>query len=67
MVLVCRDPSRVTWHLVVKKGNLKSISLNCDLQVWLLVESFLAEAVEMSAPRMTVVLAVASSILKSFI
>jgi hypothetical protein len=54
MVLVCRDPSSVSWHPEVKKGSANSTLLNCDLSVWLLIERFLAEAVEMSPLRRTV-------------
>jgi len=49
IVLVCIDPSSVTWQFVVPNSPLNLNSLNDALTVWLLVEMLLADAVDTSA------------------
>ena len=67
MVLECKEPSSVTWHLVSVKGPLKVTLLQVDLIDWLLIEKFLADALEASALRSTVAPTAARSSLRIFI
>jgi len=57
----------VTWHLTAPLGRLNSTDDHIPLIDWLLTEKFLADAVEMSAPRSTVAPTVARSSLPIFI
>jgi hypothetical protein len=56
----------VTWHLVVPNGALKVTDENEALIDWLLVEKFLADALETSAPRSMVAPAAARNSLQIF-
>ena len=57
----------MTWHLMAPLGRLNSTDLHIALMFWLLIEKFLAVAVETSAPRSTLAPTVARSNLQIFI